>query len=341
MFRENISFYLVIGLFLSLIFNYITRKLYVAIGKYDIPTDIKTHSGMVPHSGGLAFLLSFVITLFIIRFTTHFPTGTLREIRYILIGLFFIFFLGIIDDFKKPEGLKPSVKFLIEVLVALFMIINGFKINFIHPQYLSWILSILWIVGITNAINIIDIMDGLAGSQIFIASLAFFFITLPQEELYVNIVAGVVSVSILGFLPYNFSSSKKVFLGDSGSLACGFLLSVISLGANYSDVNPLGVYAPVFILSVPIFDTIYVSYLRIRKGISPFKGTKDHYALRLEALGLSRKNIVIASSVFSIITSVLSYLLTKVSLYPGLLLFAILIFVFYCIGKYLSKVEIA
>lgn len=340
MLKENLAIYLFIGFLLSLFLNYIMRRIYVFFERYDLPNEIKTHSKPVPHSGGVAVFLSFIITLIILRFTTHFPTGTLRELRYIIISSFFIFMIGIIDDIKKPKGLGPYTKFFIETIVAFFIVFEGFKIRFIYPEYVAWFLSVLWIVGITNAINIIDIMDGLAGSQILIASISFFFITLPQEELYVNIVSGILAVSILGFLPYNLSLSKKVFLGDSGSLFCGFLLSVMSLGARYSDMNPLGVYAPIFILSVPIFDTFYVSYMRIKKGLSPFKGSKDHYALRLHAIGFSKKDVVLISAIFCVLASILSYILTKVNIQVGFILFALLIFVFYLVGRYLSKVDI-
>lgn len=330
----------VCAFFLSLILNYIARYIYIAFERYDVPNEIKTHSGKIPHSGGVAVFISVVITLFIIRFATHFPTGTLRELRYILIGSFLIFLIGIIDDFKKPKGIRAEVKFFIEVLIGIFMITRGFSIKFIMPTYIAYFLSVIWIVGITNALNIIDIMDGLCASQIIIASVAFYFITLPQEELYVNILAGTLGWAVLGFLPYNMSNKNKVFLGDSGSLFCGFILSVISLGAQYSEQNPLGVYAPVFILSLPIFDTFYVSYLRLKKGISPFQGSKDHFALRLETLGYSRKKIVMIASVFSVFTSFISFMLTRVDIFTGVFLFAVVAIFLFISGKYLSRVKV-
>lgn len=330
----------ILAFFFSIILNYITRRIYVALGRYDLPNELKTHSGKVPHSGGVAVFVAFLITLFIIRILTHFPTGTLRELRYILIGSFLIFIIGIVDDIKKPGGIKAEVKFFIEVLIAVFMITRGFSIKFISPTYIAYILTVVWIVGITNALNIIDIMDGLAASQIIISSVAFYFITLPQEELYVNILASTLAWAVLGFLPYNISSKNKVFLGDSGSLFCGFILSVISLGAQYSEQNPLGVYAPLFILAVPIFDTLYVSYLRLKKGISPFQGSKDHFALRLEMFGYSRKKIVMMTSIFSIITSFISFLLTRVSLGVGVFLFLFVVVILFVVGRHLSRIRV-
>ncbi len=343
LFSEGVGYiYLafILAFIFSLVLNPIIRSLYVRWSVYDVPGDIKTHHGMVPHSGGVAIFLSFLISLFIIRFTTHFPTGTLRELRYILFGATVIFLIGLIDDMKKPMGIKAEVKFLIELMLASFMVLRGFSIKFIAPDYIAYILSVLWIVGITNALNIIDIMDGLSSSQIVIASFAFYFITLPQEELYVNLLAGVIGFSVLGFIPFNLSQKRKIFLGDSGSLFCGFILSVVSLGANYSEINPLAVYSPLFILSVPIFDTLYVSYMRIKRGMSPFKGSKDHFAFRLEMMGYSRKRIVLMVCIFSIIMSFFSFVLTKVGLGVGILIFLfVLVFLFYA-ANYISGVKI-
>lgn len=337
---DGYQWYLFYAFFLSILLNFIIRIIYIKLNKFDVPNEIKTHKGKIPHSGGLAVFLAFLITLVIIRFSTNFPTGTLRELRYILIGSFMIFLVGIIDDLGKPKGIKAEYKFLIEVIIAIFMVTRGFSIKFITPEYIAYILSIIWIVGITNSLNIIDIMDGLSATQIIISSFAFYFITMPHEELYVNILVGTLAFSVLGFLPYNISEKNKVFLGDSGSLFCGFILSIVSLGAHYSDQNPLAVYAPIFILSVPIFDTLYVSYLRIKKGISPLKGSKDHFALRLEFIGYSRKKIVFLTSIFSIITSIFSFLLTRVNFELGAFLFFIVIVFLVAVGRYLSRVNI-
>lgn len=325
---------------ISLVLTPLFRNIYIKFNTYDIPNELKKHAGKIPHSGGMSVFISFIAGLIILRFTTHFPTGTLRELRYILAGCFLIFLIGIIDDIKKPLGIKAEIKFIIEFFIAIFMVSRGFSINFIQPDYLSWILSILWIVGITNALNIIDIMDGLAASQVIIASFAFYFITLPQEEIYVNLLSGILAFSVLGFLPFNMSKNRKVFMGDSGSLLCGFVLSIISLGARYSNTNPVGVYAPLFILSVPLFDTLYVSYLRIKKGISPLKGSRDHFALRLEAIGYSRLKIVIVSTVFSVIMAFLSFLLTKLDMVGGIILFIFVTSLLICIARYLSKVRV-
>jgi len=330
-----------LSLFFSILFVPFVRYISLKLNIVDLPNEIKTHKGSIPLFGGIAIFISFVITLFIVRFSTSFPTGTLREIRYILLGSIFILIIGLIDDFRKPKGIPAGVKFLLEIIIAVFMITRGFSINFIYPQHFAWILSVIWIVGITNAFNIIDIMDGLSSSQVFIASLAFLFISIPSEAIYVNVLSATLAGSVCGFIPYNMSRKFKIFLGDSGSLFMGFLISIISLGVGYSDNNPLAVYVPILILSIPIFDTIYVSIMRIKSGISPFKGTKDHFALRFENMGFDRKKIVISTFIFSLVISIISFIITRVGFEISLFLYFFIFVFFIFIAIIISKIKMS
>lgn len=329
-----------LALFFSLILTPIVRKTALFLGLFDRPNEIKTHKGSVPVLGGIGIFLSFATALVLIRLSTYFPTGTLRDLRYILAGSFLILILGLADDFRKPLGLSVRFKFIMQFAIAIFMVFFGFRIKFISPDYISWVLSVIWIVGISNAFNIIDIMDGLSASQAVIASFAFWFIALPSEQIYVNFLAASLSGAALGFLPYNFSSKLKIFLGDGGSLFLGFVLAILSLGDEYSKTNILAVYAPVFILAVPIFDTLFVSAMRIKKGISPFCGSKDHYALRLEKMGFSRKKVVYMSFIFSTFMGFSGWLSTVLFWQWGVLIYLVVAAVFLVISKKISSVKI-
>ena len=328
------------ALFLSVLLVPLFRKLSMALGHYDSPNEIKTHKGRVPLSGGIAIFAAFSVTLVVFRLFTSFPTGTLRDLRYILLGAMVMLALGFIDDLKKPSGLSVGVKFFFQFAAAAFMVSMGFKIKFIYPEYLAFGLSVFWIVGVSNALNIIDVMDGLSSSQIFVACMAFLFIALPSESIYVNFLAASMAGASLGFIPYNLSSRLKVFLGDSGSLSCGFVLAVLSLGAEYSKFNPLGVYAPLFILAIPIYDTFFVSFMRVRKGISPFQGTKDHYALRLERIGFSRRSIVFLSFASAVILAFSAFLSTRLPLQWGLLVYFIVGGEFLVLSLIISKIKL-
>jgi len=325
---------------LSLLLNPLFRFISVKLGFFDVPSSIKDHKKPTPHIGGLAIAASFGITLMFLRLYTSFPTGTLRNLRIMLIGASVMFALGFLDDIYKPKGLSVKVKFFIQFLIAAFVVFYGIKINFIEPNYLAFVISVLWIVGISNAVNIIDIMDGLSASQIIIASFGFLIIALPSEAIYVNFASAALAGAALGFLPYNFSKKLKVFMGDSGSLFCGFLLAFIALGTNYSDINLLGVYAPIFMLAIPIYDTVFVSIMRMSRGQSPFIGSRDHFAIRLEMSGFSRHKVVLASALFALLLSFTAFLITQVSLAWGILLYFVVGGEFLLLSIAISKVEV-
>jgi UDP-GlcNAc:undecaprenyl-phosphate GlcNAc-1-phosphate transferase len=183
-------------------------------------------------------------------------------------------------------------------------------------------------------------MDGLSSSQAVVAALGFLTISLPSEELYVNFASAALAGAALGFIPWNFSSKRKIFMGDSGAMTLGFLLAGVSLGTRYSHVNNLGVFAPLLILFVPMFDTLFVMYLRLRKGHSPFLGSKDHFALRLEKLGHSRGWIVAASALVSAFLAFLAFMVTQIALPYSLCIYAAVAIEVLILSRALAKVEI-
>jgi UDP-GlcNAc:undecaprenyl-phosphate GlcNAc-1-phosphate transferase len=282
------------SLILSAIFVPSARAAAQVLNIFDRPhTAIKTHKEPVPYLGGVAILLAFGFALLWVRGLTSFPTGTLRSLRGVLCGAALLAMLGLIDDVKHG-GLHYRTKFLFQLLSALIVMSFGIRIKFINPPWFAKVLTLIWIVGLTNAFNLIDIMDGLASGIAFVAGLAFLFISLPTEEIYVNLAAAALCGATLGFFPYNLSRQFKIFMGDSGSLMLGFVCSSLALGTSYSygSQSRLAVLSPLLILALPIFDTCLVSVLRIRRGKSPFVGSKDHFPLRLEALGWKRPLIL-------------------------------------------------
>ncbi|HVC08722.1 MAG TPA: MraY family glycosyltransferase [Elusimicrobiota bacterium] len=299
---------------ISLLLTPAVRIAAVKLGWFDTPSArLKTHKIATPALGGVAIYCAFAATLIFLRYETQFPTGTLRSLRGLLIGGTLVFLLGLIDDLKKPSGLGFKTKFVVQAAAGAVLLAFGFRIHFIKPDYLAEVLTLVWIVGITNAFNIIDIMDGLSASQAAISALAFLLISLPRNEFYVNFASATLAGAAAGFLPWNFSPKRKIFMGDCGSLLVGFLLAGISLGTHYSKVNNLGVYAPIIILLVPMYDTLFVMALRIRQGLSPFLGSNDHFALRLERMGYSRHQIVAMAAGATTILGVCAFLATALS----------------------------
>ena len=326
-----------ISLVLTPVFRHIARK----FGIYDRPlTAVKTHKVSTPYLGGLAIWSGWVISLILIRFITNFPTGTLNNLRSIIIGSLMLLILGLCDDIKKG-GLGFKFKFLIQIIACLIVTVSfDIRINFIENYVLSVIISIFWIIGLSNAFNLIDIMDGLSCGTAAIAAFFFFIIALPSEMIYVNFCAIALFAACLGFIPFNLSKSKKIFMGDTGSLSIGFILATIAMGTSYTKINPIGVFAPLLILAVPIYETIFVSIMRILKGKNPFLGSKDHFPLRLEKMGYSRKQILVFVYVLSFMLGIFSYIIVKFNDNISYLIFSFVITLLIIFSIRLSKVKV-
>lgn len=327
---------LVFSLLLSPLFRLVALRFNII----DHPsTAVKTHREPTPYLGGAAIAISFFVTLALVRIFSDYPSGTLRSLRGIFYGGALVFLLGLIDDIVKG-GLSFKEKFAVQFVAGAILLFFDIQLNFIQPRWLAYLLTVVWVTGIMNSINIIDIMDGLAGGISFIAALAFLFISLPTEHIYVNMTTVVLAGAILGFLPYNLSKKRKMFMGDTGSLLIGFILGALSLGTEYSKEHNAGVIAPLLILGVPIYDTFFVSLLRFRKGMSPFKGSKDHFALRLEKMGFTRRQIVTIAFLASLALSFAAWLTTRIWFWYAIALYVLVFSICYFIGVWLAKVDI-
>ncbi len=306
----------------------------------DLPnTAVKTHKQATPYLGGCAIVLGFYISLALARHWTEYPTGTLKPIWGIFLGGLMVFALGLVDDIVRG-GLSFKTKFFVQFIAATLILFFDIQMNFIHPRWMAFIVTAIWVTGIMNAINIIDIMDGLAAGTSVIALLAFLFISLPTEHIYVNMTAAALAGSVLGFLPFNLSKSHKMFMGDTGSLFLGYVLATLSLGTTYTTFHNAGVLAPILILGVPLYDTFYVMLIRHRKGLSPFLGSKDHFALRLEKLGFSRKSILYIAIGISASLAFCAWLTTWIWFWWAVCVYLALFALAFVLGFWLSRVQV-
>ncbi len=329
-----------VALAIALVLTPIMRTAALALKILDHPiTDVKTHKQPTPYLGGVAVAAGMATALILARTYTSFPTGTLRSLRGILLGGIIILILGLIDDIRL-KGLGYRFKFLIQITAALCLISFDIRIHFINPTWVANLLTIVWVVGIINAVNIIDIMDGLSSGIAIVASLGFFFISLPSEQIYVNFSSSALAGALLGFIPYNLSRRHKIFLGDTGSLFIGFMLAALSLGTSYTHTNNAGIFAPILILGVPIYDTILVFFLRLQKGMSPFLGSRDHFALRLERHGFYRPEILILSYAFSLLLSFGAYEVTQVIFEYAMLIYVVVGGLALFFGTWLARIRI-
>jgi UDP-GlcNAc:undecaprenyl-phosphate GlcNAc-1-phosphate transferase len=324
----------------SFLMTPLVRLISLRMGVLDSPgSAVKTHKEPTPVFGGVAIYLGFMATMLLLRMTTSFPTGTLYNLRSLVLGGSLVFLLGLVDDLKRPEGVDYKPKFLVQTLAAGLLILFGLRIRFISPAYVAWTVTMVWVVGVTNAFNIVDIMDGLSASQAAVAALGFLMISLPSEELYVNFASAALAGAALGFLPWNLSTKRKIFMGDSGSLLIGFLLAGISLGTRYSDVNNAGVFAPLLILFVPAFDTFFVSLLRLNQGKSPFLGSKDHFALRLEKMGFTRGAVVLMAAIAAGFMGFCAFLVTQLPLRGAVAVYVLVAVLVVWGGRRMALVE--
>lgn len=330
--------------FMSLLFSFLLTPFFrfvaIKFNIYDKPiTAVKTHKVSTPYLGGLAIWTSWVISLLIIRLITNFPTGTLNNLRSLIIGSLLLLILGLFDDIKKG-GLGFKFKFLIQIIACLIVVVGfDIRINFIENYFLSVITSIFWIIGLSNAFNLIDIMDGLSSGVAAIAALFFFVIAFPSEMIYVNFCSLALCAACLGFIPYNLSKKKKIFMGDTGSLAIGFILATVAMGTSYTKINPVAVFAPLLVLLVPVFETIFVSLVRMKNGKNPFLGSKDHFPLRLEKAGLSRPKILIFVYCMAFLSGIIAYFVVNSGPVTACIVFVAVITVLVLFSVKLAKIK--
>lgn len=334
------SLMFVISIVLSLGLTPAMRKAARRFGVLDHPNaTVKTHREPTPYLGGLAVWLSFSLTLLVLRAATSFPTGTLHTLRGFMFGGALIVVIGLVDDLHI-RGIHYSIKFCIQFLAAAILVLYGVRIQFLRPDYLAVMVTLLWIVGITNAFNLIDVMDGLSSGVAVIAAAAFLLISFPTEKIYVNFAAVILIGSCLGFIPYNLSPKRRIFLGDTGSLFLGYTLSALALGTSYTQVNEIGVLAPLLILAIPIYETLLLIYFRLRKKKSPFKGSKDHFSLRMEKLGIPRRLILAITLAAGVVFATIAYLSTRMQNLPALILYLVVVVFFIAATRWLGRVEI-
>lgn len=262
----------------------IMRNAAIRWGVVDKPDGrLKIQREPVPYLGGLAIFLSCLISLSLVY--TFQP-----QLVGLLLGATLILVVGLVDDFGV---LTPVQKFMGQGLAVLVAVKSGIVIQIEYlPFWVNYPLTFFWMLGVINAVNLTDISDGLAGSVSFAASLSLFCVAAINGHAVVAIVALTLAGSLLGFLMFNWQPAR-IYMGDAGSLFLGFILGALAMMCDYSDYNPLAYVAPIFILAVPIFDTTFVTFVRLRKGLPPFLGSPDHFPLRLKRRGLSAAKVAL------------------------------------------------
>ncbi len=285
-------------------------------GLVDEPNERKIHSQPISRLGGIAIWLSTMMTFLFLVFLSYYPYGKL--LSGILLGSSMMFLLGLIDDIY---GLSAKFKLIVQLAIATIVFLLGIKIEiiyipfsnpFILHGFFSYIITVMWIVGISNAVNFIDGIDGLAGSVVTMSSVTLGLVAVATAADNISaLIAFILAGSMLAFLTYNFNPAK-IFMGDSGALFSGFLLATLSITGVIKAATLA--FVPLFILSVPILDIIFSSTRRILKGTSPFVADAEHIHHKLLKAGFSQNFIVLILASVVLLSGILAIYISNSSL---------------------------
>ena len=314
------------------------RMLAIKIKAVDVPKDNRRmHKVPIPRMGGLAIFAGFLVSvLFFV------PLG--NEFRSILIGALILVVLGIIDDIV---ALKPRTKFAGQIIAALIPALSGVSIHgivnpFVPGQYstlgiFSIPFTVIWIVGITNAVNFIDGLDGLACGVSAIATVTMFIIAVLFGETYIALMMAALAGACLGFLPYNMNPAK-IFMGDTGSMFLGYILATVSIQGLFKFYAVISFAVPFILLGLPIFDTGFAIVRRLLKGQSPLQADRGHVHHRLIDLGFDQKQSVAILYTFSALMGLTAVILARTN-ESKLIILAIAVLVCFFLAMSLMSFE--
>ena len=313
----------------------------------DNPDSRKLKQSPLVRIGGLALIIGFFSSIFIILIFKNFDFYTFTQHRIFLTLIFssiVLFLLGFIDDIRS---LSPFTRLLIQVAISIFIAESGVNINEINLAWLnvdtiylshhvSTILTTFWIVGLINAINWLDGVDGLASGITGFAALGMTIISYQNGQLFVPIIAASISGCSFGFLRFNFYPARML-MGDSGSYFLGFVLAITSILSTNLELNPIGIFIPFFLLIIPLIDMIIVILGRLINKDSPFLADRSHIHHKLIDSGYSELGTAIF--IYSLSQWITVFTIGLASINDGLYLLAtmlssVLLFFGFILSKY-------
>ncbi len=303
---------LVVALTISFVSTPMIRRLAFKIGAVDIPRDNRRmHDHPIARLGGLAIFFGFLVSVLIFAEMN-------RELQGILIGAVIIVVLGIVDDIKS---LPARLKFVVQILAAMVAVYHGVCIDVINnpnifssePYWVlgvwSWPVSVIWIVAITNSVNLIDGLDGLADGVSSIGALTMLIISILLGEADIALICGALLGACVGFMPYNLNPAK-IFMGDTGATFLGFVLATVSIQGLFKYYAVISFLVPFIILGLPILDTTVAFMRRILRGQNPMAADRSHIHHKLIDMGLSQKQAVSTLYIISGVLGLSAVMLT-------------------------------
>lgn len=301
-----------IAIIISFLATPLVKALAYKVGAIDVPKDgRRMHKTPIPRLGGLAIFLAFLLSTLLFAEID-------RQMQGILMGAVIIVILGVLDDIMTLRALP---KFFIQILAASIAVYHGCVIQFvsnfnlfsdtlyINLGWLSVPVTIIWIVAITNAVNFIDGLDGLAVGVSAISAGSLLVIALMVAEGNIAIVIAALLGACIGFIPYNFNPAK-IFMGDTGSTFLGYILATLSIQGLFKMYAIISFAVPFLILGVPIFDICFAFLRRIAKGQNPMIADRGHVHHRLIDMGFSQKQSVAITYMITAILGLAAVVLT-------------------------------
>lgn len=307
--------------FISLILAYAltpaVKKLAIKVGAVDRPNARKVHTRIIPRLGGLAIFAGFIVSvLFCMPLTS--------ELFGLLAGCTAIVALGIWDDICN---IPAKVKLAGQIIAAAIPVAFGIRIEWLTnpfgtlivlPDWIAVPVTIFWIIGFTNTVNLIDGLDGLAAGVSVIASIAMFFIAVTMNQYLPAMIIVAMAGASLGFLQYNFNPAK-IFMGDTGSMLLGYTMAVVAVLGLVKTAATVALVVPVIALGLPILDTLFAIVRRKMSGVPVFQPDKGHLHHRLLALGMTQKQAVLIMYLITMILGLVAVFVATVSYKTGII----------------------
>lgn len=326
----------IICMIISLCLTPLVKKIAVKIGATDLPNERKVHISSMPRLGGIAIYTAFLIGYLIIRPESDYALP-------ILGGSFIIVLTGILDD---VFCLSAKVKFLAQIMAAIVIVSGGIDVQFINLPfeqrlYLGWLsipITIIWIIGITNAINLIDGLDGLAAGVSCIVLLTIAGLSVVEGNYLVFGISIIILGSTLGFLPFNFYPAK-IFMGDGGAYLLGYIISILSL-LGFKNVTMFSIVVPIIILAVPISDTLFAMIRRMVKKKPLSAPDKSHLHHRLLRFGFSHRESVLLIYGMSAFFGLSAIVFSKSTLFGACLVITFVLFVIELVVEAVGLVDV-
>ena len=289
----------------------LVRYAALRLGIMDQPSARKIHSAPVPLMGGAAIYVAFIAALALWGERSY-----VNEVVGIFVGATLVSIVGALDD---SRGLGSYLKLLFQVAAASILILSGVQVR-LFDGFLDIILTLLWVVGVTNAFNLLDNMDGLSSGVATIAAAFFTLLAAMSDQYLVGTLAAALCGACIGFLVYNWNPAR-VFMGDTGSLFLGFLLAAVGIKLRFpANSASITWMIPIFVLALPVFDTTLVFFSRLRRGKNPLTTAgKDHVSHRLARRTGSQREAVLLCYLITGGTGLTSIFLTQANLQEALI----------------------